>query len=99
MTAEFEHLAVCCRRWRLAAIALALALMAAAAINARADLPYPERLRARTVEASEVVLRDDAGRVRARLAIQNGAAQLTILDEHGKVVASVPERARVVPVR
>ncbi len=98
MSTDFDRLAARCRRWRLTAIALGLALLAGLAVNARADLPYPERLRARTVEATEFMLRDDAGRVRARLAMENNIAQLVMLDEHGKVIASLPLRARVTPV-
>ena len=68
------------RRWRLTAIGLLIALATVLAVNARADLPYPERVRARTVEAEEIVLKDSAGRVRARLAVQGNAARLVILD-------------------
>jgi hypothetical protein len=83
------------RRWRLTAIGLLIALAGALAVNARADLPYPERVRARTVEAEEIVLKDSAGRVRARLAVQGNAARLVIFDEDGKTLATLPERARL----
>jgi hypothetical protein len=98
MTADFNQLAARCRRWKLTAITLALLLAVTFAVKARADLPYPERLRARTVEATEVVLRDDTGHVRARLAMEDNTALLTILDEHGKVIATVPQRPKFAPV-
>ncbi|MGZ4834074.1 MAG: hypothetical protein ACXVZZ_00450, partial [Terriglobales bacterium] len=56
-------------RWKMTAIALLIALAAVLAQNARADLPYPERVRARTVEAEEVVLKDSSGKVRARMEV------------------------------
>ncbi len=93
---DYKRLAAVCRRWKLAAIGLALA--AGLAISARADLPYQDHLRVRAVETNEVVLRDDSGRVRARLAMHGNAARLILLDENGKVVASLPEQARVVPL-
>ena len=108
MTSEsVQELVAGRRRWRLTAIGLLMALAGALAVTLtsanggqmwgtqRADLPYPERVRARTVEAEEIVLKDGAGRVRARMAVQGNAARLTIFDEDGKAVAGLPERARL----
>lgn len=81
-------------RWKMTAILLLIALAAVLAQNARADLPYPERVRARTVEAEEVVLKDSSGKVRARMEVQGSAARLVIFDEDGKAIAVLPERAR-----
>ncbi|HET7184304.1 MAG TPA: hypothetical protein VFI82_06440 [Terriglobales bacterium] len=81
-------------RWKMTAISLLIALAAVLAQNARADLPYPERVRARTVEAEEVVLKDSSGKVRARMEVQGSAARLVIFDEDGKAIAVLPERAR-----
>jgi hypothetical protein len=83
------------RFWRVTAIALLVALVASLAVNARADLPYPERVKARTVEAEEIVLKDGDGHVRARFSVQGNAARLVIFDEQGKAVAMLPERARM----
>ena len=83
------------RQWRLAAIALLIALAASLAVGARADLPFPERVRTRTVEAEEILLKDSAGHVRARFAVQNNAARLVIFDDQGKTVAVLPERPRL----
>jgi hypothetical protein len=96
MTSEsVQELVAGRRRWRLTAIGLLIALAATLAVSARADLPYPERVRARTVEAEEIVLKDSAGRVRVRMAVQGSAARLMILDEDGKTLAVLPERARL----
>ena len=96
MTSEsVQELVAGRRRWKLTAMALLLALGGVLAVNARADLPYPERVRARTVEAEEIVLKDGAGRVRARLAVQGTATRLVIFDEDGKASAALPERARL----
>ena len=83
------------RRWKMIAMALLIALVGSLALNARADLPYPERLKARTMEAEEIVLKDSEGQVRARFAVQGNAARLTIFDGKGKAVAELPERARM----
>jgi hypothetical protein len=96
MTEEsFHELATARRRWKLTSIALLIALAGVLAVNARADLPFPERVRARTVEAEEIVLKDSAGHVRARLAMHGNTARLTLFDEDGKAVAGVPERPRI----
>jgi hypothetical protein len=96
MTEEtFHELAAARRRWKVTSIALLIALAGALAVNARADLPFPERVRVRTVEAEEIVLKDSAGHVRARLAMHGNAARLTIFDEDGKAVAGLPERPRM----
>ena len=83
------------RVWKMTALGLLVALAAVLAVNARADLPYPERVRARTVVAEEIVLQDSDGHVRARFSVQGDSARLIILDEHGKAVAVLPERARM----
>ncbi len=83
------------RRWKLAAMTLMVITAGALAVRARADLPFPERMRARTVEAHELVIRDSEGHVRARLAVRGEAAQLVIYDEQGKALASLPERPRM----
>ncbi len=81
--------------WKTAAIALLIALAGVLASKARADLPFPERVRARTVEAQEIVLKDGDGHVHARFSVQGNAARLVIYDEQGKAVATLPERARM----
>jgi len=109
-----EQLASECRRWKVAALVLTFALGLVLAVSARADLPYPEqsgspaspglacwgdRIRARTVEVDEFVLKDAAGNVRARMATDGKGAQLTIYDEQGKVVATVPPKPHMMEVR
>ena len=76
-------------------MALLIALAGVLAVKARADLPYPEQVRARTVVAEEIVLKDAEGHVRARLAVQGNAARFVLFDEQGKAVAMLPERARM----
>lgn len=108
MTSEsVEELAAGRRWWRLTAIGSLIALAATLAVTPtsanggqmlgprHADLPYSERVRARTVEADMFVLKDSAGRVRARMAVQGDAARLLIFDEDGKILAELPERARL----
>jgi hypothetical protein len=96
MIAEpFQDVAAALRQWRITAIGLLIALAALLAVNARADLPYPERVKARTVEAEEIVLKDGEGHVRARFSVQGNAARLIIYDEQGKALAMLPERARM----
>jgi hypothetical protein len=82
------------RRWKWTAIGLVAVLAGVLAIRARADLPFPEMVRARTVEAQEIVLKDGSGRLRARLAVKVDAVRLVLYDERGKAVAVLPERAR-----
>ncbi len=104
-TESVQELVAARRRWRLTAIALLVVLAAVLLAmpasggqmwNAKnVDLPYPERVRARTVEAEEIVLKDSTGHVRARLSVQGSAARLAIFDEDGKTIAVLPERARV----
>ncbi len=81
--------------WKMATIALLAMVAALLAVNARADLPYPERVRARTVEAQEIVLKDSDGHVRARFSVQGEAARLVIFDEHGRTLAVLPQQARM----
>ncbi len=81
--------------WKVLAIALLVALAGSWAVKARADLPYPERVRARTVEAQEIVLKDSEGQVRARFSVQGAAAKLVIFDEHGKTLAVLPQQPRM----
>ena len=96
MTEEtLQEVAAARRRWRTLAMALVIALAGVLAVSARADLPFPERVRARTVEAEEIVLKDSSGHVRARLAVQGNTARLTMYDEDGKAVAGLPERPRL----
>ncbi len=83
------------RFWKITAIVLLILLAAVLAVQARADLPFPERVRARTVEAQEIVLQDADGHVRARFAVQGNTARLVIYDEQGKAVAMLPEKARM----
>jgi hypothetical protein len=70
------------RRWA----ALALASLAALAGVGAARETTP-----RIVEARQFVVRDDAGRIRARLGIASpeGAARLTLQDADGRVTADV----------
>ncbi len=82
-------------RWKLTAITMMVITAGAMAISARADLQYPERLRARTVEAQEIVLKDEVGQVRARFAVRGNAAQLVIYDAEGKAVAVLPAQPRM----
>ena len=95
MAESFQEVAAAVRRWKTIAMALPIALLGSLALSARADLPYPERVKARTVEAEEIVLKDSEGQVRARLAIQGNAARLIIYDAKGKAVASLPETPRM----
>lgn len=84
--------------WKLMALALAIALALSVALSARADLPYAERIRARTVEVDEIVLKDAAGKVRARMMTDARGAHLLIYDEDGKVISTVPPTPRMMPV-
>ncbi len=84
--------------WKLIAAALAIALALSVALTARADLPYAERIRARTVEVDEIVLKDAAGNVRARMMTDAKGAHLLIYDEDGKVISTVPPTPRMMPV-
>lgn len=79
------------RRWRMLAL-LALLLLAAVFLTGATsvDLPVPDTLRARTVEARTFVLRDAHGDVRARMALASDGARLTFYDDNGKVIASEP---------
>ncbi|MBZ5628307.1 MAG: hypothetical protein LAO06_05505 [Acidobacteriia bacterium] len=95
MAESFPEVVAARRRWKIIAMALLVALVGSLAVNARADLPFPERVKARIVEAEEIVLKDSEGQVRARLAIQGNAARLIIFDAEGKAVAELPERARM----
>src|SRR5512147_178331 len=95
MDETFQEVVAARRRWKVTAIALLVVLAGVLTVNARADFPFPERVGARTVEAEEIVLKDSAGHVRARLALQGNAARLTIFDEDGKAIAGVPERPRM----
>jgi len=73
-----EQLASECRRWKVAALVLTFALGLVLAVSARADLPYPDRIRARTLEVDEFVLKDAAGNVRARMSTDGKGTQLII---------------------
>jgi hypothetical protein len=111
MTESLQEVVAARRRWKMIAIALLVALVGSLAmttaerakaspsgdpgVNARADLPFPERLRAHTVEAQEIVLKDGEGHVRARFSARGETARLVIYDAQGKAVASLPEKARV----
>ena len=68
MAESFPEVVAARRRWKIIAMALLVALVGSLAVNARADLPFPERVKARIVEAEEIVLKDSEGQVRARLA-------------------------------
>ena len=94
-----EQLASECRRWKVAALVLTVALGLVLVLSARADLPYPDRIRARTLEVDEFVLKDAGGNVRARMATDGKGTQLTIYDEEGKVVATVPPKVHMMEVR
>ncbi|MBZ5566702.1 MAG: hypothetical protein LAN64_02505 [Acidobacteriia bacterium] len=95
MAESLQEIVAARRRWKMIAMALLIALVGSLAVNARADLPFPERVRARTVEAQEIVLKDGEGHVRARFSVQGEAARLIIFDAKGKAVAELPERARM----
>ena len=79
-------------RWRALALVCVILLAGTVLIAARpADMPMPNLVRARSVEAQTFVLRDSNGDVRARLALNNGKdARLTFYDEDGKVIATAP---------
>src|ERR1700740_651555 len=85
------------RRWRLAALLLALGCLVL--ISAGFDFAQPNVMKARTVEAQSFVLRDADGQIRARMAIGDDGPRLNFYDEQGKVVASVPLKAEVRPAR
>ncbi len=87
-------------RWRALALVCVLLLAGAVLIAARpVDMPMPNLLRARSIEAQIFVLRDAQGNVRARLALSNGNdARLTFYNEEGRVVAVAPQVGRIEPL-
>lgn len=81
------------RRWRMLALLLFVLLASVVFVAAGpVDLPVPELLRARTIEAQRVLLRDADGTVRARIGFADGGAKLTFYDAHGKVVGETAIR-------
>ncbi len=79
------------RRWKMLSLVSLLGFAAVLLTGARAaDLPAPDTLRVRTVEAQTFVLRDSHGDIRARMALGSEGARLTFYDEDGKVIASTP---------
>ena len=46
----------------------------------------------KTVEAQEFVLKDDSGRVRARLGMKNNQSTIEFYDERGTAVWTVPSK-------
>jgi hypothetical protein len=81
LTIRVEKLEIQNRRWRLGSIGLLLGVTALAIVGAaHSDAVDPSVIRAKTVEATNFVLKDDSGRVRGRMSI----ATDTILKD-GKV--------------
>jgi hypothetical protein len=79
-------------RWRAVALVCAILLAAAILVAARpVDMPMPNVVRARSLEAQTFILRDSNGEIRARLALSNGKdPRLTFYDEEGNVIATAP---------
>jgi hypothetical protein len=81
LTIRVEKLEIQNRRWRLGSIGLLLGVTALAIVGAaHSDAVDPSVIQAKTVEATNFVLKDDSGRVRGRMSI----ATDTILKD-GKV--------------
>jgi len=85
------------RRWKLAA--LLLALLCLVLLVAGFDFAQPNVMKARSVEAQSFVLRDADGQIRARMAIGDDGPRLSFFDEHGKIVSSLPLKPEMRPAR
>ena len=53
---------------------------------------------AKTIEAQEFILKDNSGRVRARLGMNNEQPSIELYDEHGSVVWKSPSGTKIKPV-
>lgn len=70
LTIRIEKLEIQNRRWKLGSIGLLLSVTALTIVGAaHSDAVDPSVIRAKTVEATNFVLRDDSGRVRGRMSI------------------------------
>ena len=84
------------RRWKLAALVLLSCLVL---LLAAFDYAQPNLVKARSVEAQNVVLRGADGQMRARMAIGDDGPRLSFFDEHGNVTASLPLKPEMRPAR
>ena len=96
----YEALAAQCRRWKYACALLSLLLaMVIFAGAAPRQESAAEPLVPKSIQASEFVLRDAAGKVRARMFVDdNGEAKLTLFKPDGKVAFTVPPKPHVMEV-
>lgn len=82
LTIRVEKLEIRNRRWKLSSFGLLLGVTVLTIVGAtHSDAADPSVIRAKTVEATNFVLKDDSGRVRGRMSI----AREDILKRDGKV--------------
>ena len=99
------------RRWKLAAILLAMSTSSLVLMAAkRADQIDPSTIRAHFVEAQEFILKDPGGQVFARLTLTpskrvdgrmlgNSGPALQFYNENGKPVWTAPQEPLMMPTR
>jgi hypothetical protein len=110
---RLDKLEVQNRRWKLAAILLAVSSTSLVLIAAKpADQIDPNVIHARTVEARDFVLKDEDGQIRARLTLNPKRASkgaiildsdikpaLQFYDDRGDAYWSVPQGPSMIPTR
>jgi hypothetical protein len=115
LSARLDRLEVQNRRWKLAAIMLALSSGSLVLIAAKpADRLDPSVVRARSVEAQDFILKDEDGQIRARLSLRphskkpgqnlfanpTGATpSLEFYDDNGDAVWTAPQSPTMIPAR
>jgi hypothetical protein len=74
--------------WRIASWFLLMLLSCVILLGAHRQGEPPTR----TLQAQEFVLKDDSGRVRARLGMKNDQSSIEFYDEQGSIVWTVPNK-------
>ncbi len=81
LAARLDKLEAQNRRWKLATVLSILSGVSLALMGAKTvDRVEPPVIRASTVEAQDFVLKDEGGRIRARLSMDLGAKEVKVKD-------------------
>jgi hypothetical protein len=115
LAARVEKLEATNRRWKLASTLLLVSGVSLFLLGAKyADRIEPDVIHARSVEAQDFVLKDEHGRVFARLTLTpvpgsklndqhlypyKATAALEFYDENGQVVSTTPAKPQFMTVR
>jgi hypothetical protein len=115
LSARLDKLEIQNRRWKLAAIVLALSSSSLVLIAAKpADHIDSSTIRARSVEAQDFILKDEDGEVRARLSLRShskkvgqnfsstpegSTSSLEFYNQNGDAIWTAPQSPTIIPTR